>query len=63
MVKIETFNLNEDLQQDYDDADDLELSYNFMLMVGKISMPNWSFTFKCIVTLNNLDETKNTWEV
>jgi hypothetical protein len=29
MVKIETFNLNEDIQQDYDDADDLELSYNF----------------------------------
>jgi hypothetical protein len=29
MVKIETFNLNEDLQQDYDDANDLELSYSF----------------------------------
>jgi hypothetical protein len=62
MVKIETFNLNEDLQQDYDDANDLELSYNFMLVVGKISMPNAS-TFKCIVTPNNLDETKITWEV
>jgi hypothetical protein len=34
------------------------------LMVGKISMPNGSSTFKCIVTLNNLDvETKITWEI
>jgi hypothetical protein len=26
-------------------------------------MPNASSTFKCIVTPNNLDETKITWEV
>jgi hypothetical protein len=46
----------------------MQMTWNLIivsrLMVGRISMPNGSSTFKNIVTPNNLDvETKIAWEV
>ncbi len=45
MVTIETFNLNEDLQQDYDDADDLELNYSFKANGWKNFNAKWVIYF------------------
>jgi hypothetical protein len=46
----------------------MQMTWNLAIIsrveVGKISIPNGSSTFKCIVTPNNLDvETKISWEV
>ncbi len=58
MGEIETFNLNEDPQQDYDDINDLEMG-NLVevlwLVIGSILMSSKPFTFESIVTLSNLD--------
>lgn len=51
MGEIETFNLNEDPQQDYDDANDLEMG-NLVevlgLVIGSILMSSKPFTLKAL---------------
>ncbi len=45
MVKIETFNLNEDLEQDYDDTNDLELNYSFKVNAWQNFNAKWVIYF------------------
>jgi len=59
MVNIETFNVDEDLMQDfdYDGVDDLAmgLTKDSKLLVNSISTLNGPFAFESITTQSNLD--------
>jgi hypothetical protein len=59
MVSIETFNVDEDLMQDfdYDGVDDLAmgLTKDSRLLVNSISALNGPFAFESITTQSNLD--------
>jgi hypothetical protein len=65
MIKIETFNLNEDLN-DYDGLNDLEMGLfeDTRLTVGSISTPSAPFGFEPIVSLSILAlEASFAWEL
>jgi hypothetical protein len=59
MVNIETFNVDEDLMQDFDcdGVDDLAmgLTKDSKLLVNSISTLNGPFAFESITTQSNLD--------